>query len=366
MPCDDGEVNAPARSNSRISPDCGPPPHRRGRPRFDRAGALGWEDVALDGLSCVLRCVEAVLRWEGRSREQVAIALSGPVDLLRRRRDGSTYDSFTVEWEIAEDGGEHWDRLTATLRAGAPVILMPDRFHWPRDELAGRRHFHDHAVLAVRTERGMLHVLDIDASPACGYERGLEITPALRRACTRWGCVRRVDRGPAASLPELAERLLAPSLELLGGDLVELGAFAARWRARGLDEARAHALHVAVLGDFQPLLFLFAEVLGRSGVAELAAAGGAARMAARRAKSLGLVLIALHRERRGEGYELALHAFEQFVDAAADLHGALRQRLGDAGVPPGESDGALERRLSDLAVYCFAASAPASAVGELG
>jgi hypothetical protein len=346
------------RSDLHTSPTGESPLRRRGEPRFDRADALGWRDVALDGLNCFLRCVESVLRWQGHSREQVAIALSGPVDLLRRRRNGSTYDSLTVEWEIAQDGGEHWDRFTATLRAGTPLILMPDRFYWSEDELAGHRHFHDHAVLAVKTERGMLHVLDIDASPASGYVRALAITPALRRACTRWGSVRCVDRPPAANLPELTERLLAPSLELLARDLVELRTFAARWRARGLDEVRAHALHVAVLGDFQPVLFLFAEAVVLGEDAGLAGVAEAAYLAARRAKSLGLVLIALHRQNRSDVYGFALHAFELFVDAAEDLSAALEARLGDAGTLPGESDGALERRLSELAEYCFAAPAP--------
>jgi hypothetical protein len=347
------------RSASATSPAGGFPPRRRGAPRLDRENALGWRDVALDGLNCFLRCVESVLRWEGLSRDQVAFALAGPVDLLRRERNGSTYDCFTVEWEIARDGSEHWDRFTATLRAGTPLILMPDRFHWPGDELAGRHHFHDHAVLAVKTERGMLHVLDIDASPAHGHAHALAITPALRRACTRWGSVRRVDRPPAANPSALWERLSRPSLELLARDLVELRSLAARWRARGLDELRARALHVAVLGDFQPVLFLFAEAVVRDEDADLADIAEAALLAARRAKSLGLLLIALHRQSQGEAYAFALPAFELFVDGVEALHASLEARLGDAGAPPAESDGALERRLGGLAEYCFADPPPA-------
>jgi hypothetical protein len=351
------------RSDLQSSPQGGPALHQRGHPYFDRANALGWKDVALDGLNCFLRCVESVLRWQNYSREELALALAGPVDLLRRSRNGSTYNFFTVEWEIAEDGSEHWDRFTAELRAGMPLILMPDRFYWPEDELAGRCHFHDHAVLAVKTERGMLHVLDTDASPAHGYLRALAITPALRRACTRWGSVRCGDRRPTSNLPKLTERLLAPSLALLARDIVELRSFGACWRTHGLNELRAHALHVAVLGDFQPVLFLFAEAVVLEEDSRLAHVAKAAFLAARRAKSLGLVLIALHREHCSDAYEFALHAFEPFVDAVEDLRAALEAQLGDAGGPPGESDGALERRLSELAAYCFAAPGPTLSCG---
>jgi hypothetical protein len=326
-------------------------------PRFDRSVALGWCDVALDGLSCYLRCVEALLLWMGHTSDAVAVALAGPVDLLRRASCGSQFDSHAVRWAIAEDGSDHWERLAQTLSRGTPAMLMPDRFYWPADEYEGRRHFHDHVVLAVALEGNLLHVLDTDGSPREDYIRAIAVTPAVQRACTRWGVLRPTSGRPPATLCEYSARTLTQSLALLELDTVELRSFGAHWRTSGLDEQSAHALHVAVLGDFQPALFLFAEAAERfDGASSLAGVTGAARSAARRAKSLGLLLLALHRKRSTDAYALALDAFDAFAASAETLRDALALQTGAPQAPPPPPTGAFELRLTELARYCFDSS----------
>ncbi len=334
--------------------------------RFDRSTALGWNDVALDGLSCYLRCVEAVLRWRGSSREAVAVALGGPVDLLRRGRSGSTYDAHVVEWRVAEDGREHSAQLVETLRGGDPAILMPDRFFWPGDELEGRRHFHDHMVLAFEFEEGVLSVLDTDAPREREHVRRLRADADLWRACTRWGVVHPTAGAAPGSAGELAARVLGPSRELIGADLAELRLFAEQWRQEGLEEPFAHALHVAALGDFQPTLFLFAEAARcLEGGEELEAVTGPAFAAAKRAKSLGLLLLALHRETSPDAYAIAIGALDRFLDAVEVLEAAIAARL---GLQPlvAEPTGFVRRRLSELASYCFAAESDAEAGSAAG
>jgi hypothetical protein len=333
---------------------------RPDRPRFERAGALGWSDVPLDGLNCYLRCVEAVLRWHGHSREQVAAALCGPVDLLRCRRNGSQYDRHEVEWRIAADGGAHWGQLAETLAAGEPAIVMPDRFYWPGDELEGVDHFHDHTVLAFALDSSTLSVLDTDAPREHEYVRRIAVTPELRRACTRWAVVRPSGDDPAAGTAEFTAHVLEPSLALLSADHAELGAFGEEWRADGLERPLAHALHVAALGDFQPTLFLFAEGAARIEGADLDPVTEAGWRAARRAKSLGMLMLALHREDSPDAYALALRPFDSFLDAVAVLRDAIAARLGRQPPAPAEPTGAFAQRLSELAAYCFSEEAPSS------
>jgi hypothetical protein len=329
-----------------------------GPPRFDRASALGWKDVALDGLSCYLRCVEAVLRWQGLDRDEVAIALCGPVDLLRRRRNGSHYDGLVVDWEVVEDGHVCWSRLAGTLARDLPVIITPDRFYWPGDEFEGRRHFHDHTVLAFELCDDVLRVLDTDAPAEHAYVRELPVTIALRRACGRWAVVRAAEGEPPATLEHFIARVLAPSRLLLALDSAELLSFAERWRTRGLDDVTAHALHVAALGDFQPILFLFAEATYRfAGAGVIAPIADTARIASRRAKSLGLLLLALHRESSSDAYEFALPTFELFMDSLDELHDAIARHLGAGACTRHEPAGKFVRRLEELAGYCFMSTA---------
>jgi hypothetical protein len=160
---------------------------------------------------------------------------------------------------------------------------------------------------------------------------------------------------------ELEQRMLVRSLELLDDDLPELRAFGDDWKANGLDDPTARALHIAALGDFQPLLFLFAEALDRSAGTAPPALVHAARAAAKRAKSLGLLLIGLHRERSPDAYELAVGSYDLFVEAAAALRDELAGALGTPAADRAPS-GAFHRRLLDLRRYCYGGPAEPSGV----
>jgi hypothetical protein len=337
------------------------PAEKQKRPGFDRATALGWSDVALDGLSCYLRCVEAVLRWRGCSREEVATALAGPVDLLRQGRSGSVYDAYAVEWRIAVDGRANRQQLEETIRGGEPAILMPDRFFWPGDELQDRRHFHDHMVLAFEIDGDVLLVLDTDAPREQDYVRAVPWTEQVWLACTRWGVVREAAGGAPPGAAPFAERALEPSLRLLSTDTVELRAFAERCRLEGLDELTARALHVAALGDFQPTLFLFAEgIRNLKGDEELATLVAPALTAAKAAKSLGLLLLALHRDPNPPAYGIAIGALDCFLAAAETLLEAIATELDSSLPAPGEPTDLVRRRLRELAAYCFSAESPST------
>ena len=135
-------------------------------PVLDPNRSLGWNDGPLDGLSCLLRCVESALRAQGFDNLQVAQALALPLDLRGERRAPARYRHGRLDWRNATDGREHWAEFTALVGSGTPCVLMPDRFYWPDDEFEGVEHFLDHMVLAVAHDGELLEVLDTDASAA--------------------------------------------------------------------------------------------------------------------------------------------------------------------------------------------------------
>lgn len=145
-------------------------------PRFDQLGALGWQDRALDGLNCVLRCVESVLHFRGLDPLAVARALNGPVDPVGRDL-AKDFDGCRVDYRTEfDDGGRNVPFVLERLGAGEPVMVLPDRFHLPGDVYEGRFHFHDHAVLAVdwASRDSVMTVLDTDADPADGFHAALD------------------------------------------------------------------------------------------------------------------------------------------------------------------------------------------------
>lgn len=162
----------------------------RERPVFDPARSLGWRTGPLDGLSCLLRCTEAVLRAQGFAPLDVARALALPVDLTGGRREPARFRSGRLSWRNAVDGREHWGELTRLVTEGSPVILMPDRFYWPGDEFEGRHHFLDHMVLVIGATATELEVLDTDAPPRTGSSGGSRsprpwcAAPAASPPCT--------------------------------------------------------------------------------------------------------------------------------------------------------------------------------------
>jgi hypothetical protein len=325
---------------------------RAGAPVFDPEGSLGWRDIPLDGLNCYLRCVEAVLRAEGHDSTGLVRVMGGPVDLLRRSRIGSQFAGRHVAWRFDDGTPAHFSGLLAAVRAGQPVIVVPDRYHWPGDELEQRDHHFDHAVLVIGAGSGEITFLDTDAPAEADWRRSLPIDERLRSACARWGTLEHDGPPPG---PELdVARLARESLELLALDVPALRGFAAELRLNGLDSVSGRALHVAVLGDFQPVLFLFAAALELSSDPAAARLLEPARRAAAKAKILGLVLLGLHRDGSAAAYDLCIGAFDALVVALDVLGEALAHAVGSQ--PPisaaGDS-GPVTERLMGLITFCF-------------
>ncbi|WP_225827700.1 hypothetical protein [Streptomyces naphthomycinicus] len=327
-----------------------------GGPRFDPATALGWHDVGLDGLSCFLRCVEAVLAHHGRSPREIAASLATPLDLTRSDPGRGPFGDFPgcrLEWRTVP-GGIGWDELATLLRRHRYPVLSPNGLHWPGDEFNGVGPAHHHMVLAVRLDDGGLEVLDTDAPPDDGFRRPLPLTDSLRRAFDRVAVVepRPVPRDddPVAT----AERLLGGGTRRLAADLSELAGFRALWLRQPLPETLARGLHVFVLGDVQPQLFTLARALDFLAAPGLGPVVGALETAAHRAKKLGIMLTGLHRFRSRQVYTLCLEEFESLEGALHSVLAALSAHAGETvpRTPPAEPR-RLAARLAEVTEWSF-------------
>ncbi|MFD8362066.1 cysteine peptidase family C39 domain-containing protein [Streptomyces hygroscopicus] len=275
-------------------------------PRFDQLGALGWRDRALDGLNCVLRCVEAVLRFRGLDSLAVARALNGPLDPVGRDL-AKDFDGCRVDYRTEfDDGSRNVPFVLERLTAGEPVMVLPDRFHLPGDVYEGRYHFHDHAVLAVRwsADDSVMTVLDTDADLDDGFRRHWTLTPELRALFTWVGTVAVTDAPDDSDVERYFAERLARDTALLSVGAHALGELLDQLTESGLGLVTARALHVLVLGDIQPQLFIYGNALavpspsGEEPVLppEIAAVRTAALDARVRAKRLGIALIAAHEQ----------------------------------------------------------------------
>lgn len=326
------------------------------RPSFDPSAALGWREIGLDGLGCLLRCVEAVLLSHGYDAQQVAHGLATPLDLVRRTDwfgPFGEYPGCTVPWRTETGAASHWPAVRDLVTEGTPVILMPDGYWWPGDEFEGAHHYHHHMVLAYAVDAGQLSFLDTDAPRAHGYVRTLPITRELELSCDRYATV--TVSGPPSPRPstaELTERLIQPSIEPLAHDIADLRAFSAHvWRGRRLPGRLARALDVLTLGDIQPELFLLAHAL--DGVPELADVAAVCAAAAARSQKLGLLLLGLHRFAADGIYSVAHEELVILVDKLNDVLAAMCRAV-DREVPSATGTG--ERtldRLRGLAGWCF-------------
>lgn len=336
------------------------------RPAFDPEGALGWRGQALDGLNCVLRCVEAVLRFRGLQPREVARALSGPLDPVDRDL-AEDFDGCRLNWRFADDdGARNWPFVLDNLAAGEPVVVMPDRFHVPGDVYQGRFHVHDHAVLAVGWDVGdaMITALDTDAAPAAGFRRRWGLGAALPALCTRVTTVTLTGppdhRDPDNYLAERLDRdtaLLATGTHAFAELLGEL-------RETGIGPATARALHVLVLGHLQPLLFVFGHALSSPDAPgrppgldrDTAAVRCAALDARTRAMRLGVGLIAAHEQRDPAAhYPRVLELCAPLVAALERLVTTMTAAGGDPGPPDPEAPARLRARLAGIERKCFPA-----------
>ncbi|MFD7068316.1 hypothetical protein ACFV97_13930 [Streptomyces sp. NPDC059913] len=332
-------------------------------PVFDPRQALGWRDVALDGLNCVLRCVEATLVQRGYTPQQVARCLAGDLGILGRDMAGE-FPGCALPWRFADGEGErHWEFVRDSVSAGTPVIVMPDRFFWPGDEFEGRFHFHDHAVLAYDwdAERGVLTVLDTDADPAKGYRRELVDTPSLRAACTRVTTVEVTAPVDNQSPDAFGRQQIATRTAAVAAEAVALRGLFGRLRAEGIRGELGRGLHVLVLGQIQPLMFLYGEALTGAEDPAVRRVREAALAVSGATKRLGQALIAAHgRDDRERAYEAALSLSDRLVDAFDRLVAAMRDAGGSvAGSPdPEEIREAFHARLVETTEKCFGGTVP--------
>ncbi|MEU3551414.1 hypothetical protein [Streptomyces longwoodensis] len=345
----DDRCDGTARRNAPMS-------RTAGGPRFDPATALGWHDVGLDGLSCFLRCVEAVLAHRGRSAREIAASLATPLDLARSDTGRGPFSDFPgcrLEWRTVP-GGIDWDEVAVLLGQHRYPVLSPNGLHWPGDEFNGVAAAHHHMVLAVRLGEGVLEVLDTDASPDDGFRRSLPLTDSLRPAFDRIALVETRpilrDDDPAAT----AGRLLDRSTDRLAADLSELAGFRNLWLRRPLPETLARGLHVFVLGDVQPQLFTLARALDFQAAPELRPLVEALETAAKRAKKLGIMLTGLHRFRSRQVYTLCLEEFVALEDALQSVLAALSAHAGRAEPPTAPTEPRrLADRLADVTEWSF-------------
>lgn len=327
--------------------------HAAATVRLDRHGAVGWRDVALDGLNCYLRGVEAILRGAGLGHDEVVDVMGGQIT-DRFSRDGRPHVRLRggeVRWFQAAPGAHCWNEVAACLGNGEPVVVWPDGFSWPGSRFEGRRHVHDHAILAVAIDDGSLRYLDIDGDEASGFTAQAPLTEATRRACTRALLVRpptrpsrigaaRLDRMTGASVRPLA-RLAAATAE-----------YARWWRIEPFNRRLATALDLWALSDVQPPLYLLATVARRFGREPLATR---AFEAATQAKKVSVFVHALNRIRPVAPYDLLRDDLSLLAER---LETVGRSAAAAAGQPPpaisAELAGAwLWRRLQAVSVWHF-------------
>lgn len=332
---------------------------------FDPTVALGWKSIGLDGLGCFLRSVEAVLVGHGYGSREIAQGLAVPLELVRRGAwfgPMSEFPACTVRWHLTElgDGARQWPLVAETLGDGAPVVLMPDGYHWAGDQYQGREHFHHHMVLAHRLDEGGLHLLDTDAPAAEGYRRTVEVDDELRRSCSRVALVEDIAPPRARSAEEMAEALLPSSLPALAEDIAELRAFHGRvWSGGPLSTLVAKGIDVLVLGDIQPQLFLLGHALADADQESVRRVSAAALTAAARAQKLGLLMMGLHRFQAEGVYGVAHEEISLLADSLDGLLDEMHRWHGSERPPAVGADGAhITRRLLGETQWCFGAGMP--------
>ena len=297
--------------------------------RLDRRGAVGWRDVALDGLNCYLRGVEAILRGAGLGHDEVVDALGGHVT-DRFGRDGRPHVRLRggeLRWLQAAPDAHCWNEVAACLGRGEPVVIWPDGFSWPGSRFEGRRHVHDHAILAVAADDGSLHYLDTEADEASGFTAEAPLTDATRRACTRVLRVRPPSRPSGIGAARL-DRMIGASVRPLARLAAATAEYARWWRIEPFNRRLATALDVWALSDLQPPLYLLATISRRFGREPLATR---AFEAAAQAKKVSVFVHALNRIRPLAPYDLLR---DDLALLAKRLETAGRAAAAAAGQPP--------------------------------
>nr|CAD62196.1 Ata2 protein [Saccharothrix mutabilis subsp. capreolus] len=327
-------------------------------PRFLPERALGWRDGPLDGITCVLRCVEAVLQAHGYGPVDVARCLGGELDLLARDM-ALEFPGCRLDWRFADDGRDNWDHLIRHVGSGEPVIVMPDLYYYPGSYYERQFHYHDHSVLAVGWDASaeVLTVLDTLGPPEAGYRRELPKSPELVTCCTRMTRVeltRPVDRRPSEVY---AGEQIARHTPTVAASARALRRLLEGHQRDGVDGITARAIHLLVLGHVQPLLFLFGSSIGPDAGSSFQRVRKAALHAATRANWFGRALIHGHEQPDpAPHYSTALTVGGGMLDALDQLAAAMTAAGGDDRVPAqraDEADAALHGRLREIVHICY-------------
>ncbi|GAB3213769.1 hypothetical protein ACQEU5_22325 [Marinactinospora thermotolerans] len=335
-------------------------------PVFDPERSLGWRDGPLDGITCLLRCVEAVLRSRGYGPIDVARCLGGELDLLGRDM-ALEFPGCRLGWRFADHGAQNWPFVVERVGAGEPVIIMPDLYHYPGSYYEGLYHYHDHAVLAVGWDPGSetLAVLDTLAPPDEGYRRELPKTPQLVASCTRVTRVEvtaEADRRPSR---DYAAEQIERHTATVAADARALRRLLDSFAATGMDGVTARAVNLLVLGHLQPLLFLFGSSIDADADARLLDVRRAALSAATKAGWFGRALIVGHNDHVDPAphYRRALTIAPGMLDALDNLADAMSRAGGDARVSverADAADAALHTRFREIVHICY--SSPSEAI----
>lgn len=305
---------------------------RAPRYRFVPSEALGWNTGSIDGLACLLRPVEAVLQSEGFSSVEVARALGGPLDLVRRSM-GARFPGCWIEW-IDDEPERNWERLVEAQHHGDPTIVMPDRFLWPHDEERGGSHLRDHALLIDHVDEAAVYALDTDGPPESGYLRTIAVEAALP-ALVRIGFVRDIERPAHETAEEYYERVRLFSIETLTADVPAMASVFGPLcdGERELDEMSARAVQSFFLSNVQQGLFLFAAGIGDTDDPRLIDVAQAAYRAATSAHAMATRLIAALRLRKTELYLPIVRRHERCLRAIEDLRDLLERDVSPVRTP---------------------------------
>ncbi len=298
------------------------------RPIFDPKLSIGWDSGPLDGMSCLLRCIEACLRAMGHDREEIIRMLGGPLNLVERdmARD---FPGCTISWS---EGGVGLGRVL-----DKPQIVVLDRSTLPWDDQYGGLSRYDHMMLLINADGSSLEFLDTDAPADVEFVR---VVPRLSDIEAR---VARTAEVSGGSIPRTKfDSVLDNSLQTLTTDITTVRE---RLTAALGKPTVGVAPHVYLLGDLQPSVYLLgadASLVGRPDIAT------SCTVAAKNFRRAGECLA--YRD-RFPGNSVGLAA--RFVEAGLSRLGAMVESNGGRLVGPDRGRGQLfDARLARIEQEC--------------
>lgn len=321
-------------------------------PVLDPAGAVGWHAGIMDGLNCTQRCIEAVLRFEGRGPLDVVHTFAAPLDLLHRRSPDWTWPGCRIDWYASSDPEENWALIGQHLARGRWPLVMVDRYHWPGDEHEARRHVQSYVVLVLRRDGRHLVSLGVHGDERLGYRHHTQISSGLPLACWRVGLL---ELGPdvrPGSVETHGAALAVGSLRPLAEDVAALRSFADAWSADTPAPLIGWPLGTMVFSDLEPQTYLLAAALQDAG-ARLAGVRVAASTAAQAALRLGLVLLEANRSGDADAYRVGRDLLARLLRRLEELLMALEDAVGRCAAVHEPGPQPVLERLATIIALCY-------------